>query len=400
MALFTLDELITPVTRDEARDAIYNVLSALGVRTSAWETGAVTRTMIIGVSAMLSSLSKLQSLMARSGFLDLAEQDWLTFVARYVYGVERDEATFAAGDVTFVNAGGGVYNMGAGDVVVAHATTGKTYRNTSAFTLGALATLDVPVSAVESGSASNAAGGAITTLVTTSLVDVTVSNALPLIAYEEQSDALLRAECKEKLGSLSPMGPWDAYSYAARNALLSTGESAGITRTRITKDGYGNVTLYGASATGAISGTAGDLTTQIGAVDDAVQKLAAPLAVNASVLSASALAVTVQYELWAYNTSGMSDDEIKDAIELALIEFIANHPISGKLLDPEDATGYVFVDALRAVISNAIPEVFHVALSLPAADVPLTAVQVATLLHDTATNATVHQVPPPEGSAV
>ena len=57
-----------------------------------------------------------------------------------MYGVERSPGTFASGTLTFDNAGGGVYSGGIGDLIVRSSTTNKTYRNTEAFTIGALAT--------------------------------------------------------------------------------------------------------------------------------------------------------------------------------------------------------------------------------------------------------------------
>lgn len=395
-ALFSLSDLTTPVTREEAQAAIYEVLTALGVNTAAWERGAVVRTMITSVSAMLAALSSLQSKIAASGFLDLAEDDWLTAVARYVYGVDRIEATFAAGTVTLVNAGGGIYSVAAGDLVVANPSSGKTYRNASSFTLGASATIDVAIVATEAGTASASPSLAITELVTT-LLNVTVSNAAALTALDAEKDPALRLRCREKLGALSPFGPWDAYAYAARNALRSSGETAGVTRTRVLKDGYGNVTLVVANPSGTVSGTLGDTATDLGAVDEAAQVGAAPLAVTLHTQGALAVPVTVTYSLWAYNTSGYSDAQIAQLVATALQDFFAAQPIGGALLTPSANTGYLYVDALRAAISRALPEVFHVTLASPAADVALTATQVATLVHSPTANATVTQVAKPEG---
>lgn len=394
MAIFTLADLTTPLTRDDAKTAIYNVLGVLGVDVTAWEAGAVTRTMVTAFAAVLASLSTLQADIAKSGFLDLAEGDWLRLVAQYVYGVEFIEATFATGTLTLTNAGGGLYIVAAGDLQVAHATTGKTYRNTAGFTLNPLDTLDITIQADETGSASTAATNTITTFVTTLAADVTCTNPSALLGTDDETDPNLRLRCREKLGALSPNGPWDAYAYVARNATLTTGESAGVTRTRVTKDGFGNVTLYIASASGAVTGA------PLTAVADAVETQAVPLAVSATTLSATEVAVNVVYSAWVYNTSGLTVQQVKDAIEAALAAFFAALPIGGALLTPSDTTGYVYRDQLLSVIDNALPEVFHVTLATPAADVALANNEVATLDHDTATDATITQVAPPEGASV
>jgi phage-related baseplate assembly protein len=376
------------------------VFGILGVNTTAWGTGAVVRTMTVAVSAMLSALSSLQAEIAASGFLDLATKDWLTLVARYVYGVERIEATFAAGFLTLSNSGGGIFDIDPGDLIVAtpvvigDARSGKTYRNDAAIHLGAGSTVTgIPITAVEAGADSSAAAGAITVL-TTTLLNVTCTNANALVGLNQESDPAVRVRCSEKLGALSPMGPWDAYAFAARNAKRSTGEPCGISRTRTLKDGYGNVTLVVASASGAVGGSIGDLTTDLGAVDDAIQKLAAPLGVTAHTESASAVSQAITYELWAYNTSGLSDVQIKSLISSALAVFTAAQPIGGNTLVPSDTTGYVWADAIKSAIASVLTQIFHVAVTVPSGDVALTNTQVMTL--GTVTGV-VHQVPPPEG---
>lgn len=397
MPLFSLSDLTTPATRADVQASIYSVLGALGVNTTSWRPGAVTRTMIVAVSAVLSSLSALQAQIAASGFLELSAGDWLTLVARYVYDVERIEATFASGTITLINSGGGIYVMDVGDLIVAKPVTGdpnsgRTYRNTAGFVLGAGATLtDIPITAIEAGAASSAGAGDITVLVT-SLLNVTCTNPAALVGLDAEDDPSLRVRCSEKLGALSPMGPWDAYAYAARNAHRSTGEPCGVTRTRTLKDGFGSVTLVVASATGPITGTLGDLTTDLGAIDEAIQQNAAPLAVTAHTESAVAVLTPVTYELWAYNTSGMSNSQVAALVQARLLEFTPQQPIGGNRLLPEDVTGYVWNDALRAAIASVLPQIFHVVVATP--DVALTATQVMTLGVITAT---INQVAPAEG---
>lgn len=395
MALFTLKELTTPATRDEIQASIYRILALLGVNTTSWATGAVVRTMIVSVSSVLAAFSQLQAKIAASGFLDLAEDDWLTLVAFYVYGVTRIEATFAAGAVTLVNSGGGVYTVDADDLVVSNPTTGKAYRNQTGFTLGALATLSVPISAVESGAASTSAAHAITTL-TTTLLNVTCDNPLVVVGLDGESDAALRLRCREKLGALSPMGPWDAYAYAARNARRSTGEPCGVTRTRTLKDGFGTVTTVIANASGAVLGTIGDTSTDLGAVDEAIQTLAEPLAVTAITQSANAVSQNIAYELWMYNSSGAQVSEIQAAVSAALITFFRLQPIGGNLLTPTDPTGTIYTDAIRRAIADVSPLIFHVLLTTPGADVVLNNDDVAVM--GTITGQIVHQVAPAEGA--
>src|SRR3989304_1758463 len=85
----TLAELTTPLTVDEIKTAIYAALAPNGAATTTWKPGAVVRTIITGVAIVLAGFSRLQAAIAKSGFLGLAEGDWLTLVAFYVYDVTR-----------------------------------------------------------------------------------------------------------------------------------------------------------------------------------------------------------------------------------------------------------------------------------------------------------------------
>jgi phage-related baseplate assembly protein len=394
MAIFSLAQLTTPLTRAEVEGKIYDVLAAVGTNTTSWKPGAVVRTMISACSIILSAFSELTALIARGGYLELASGPWLTLVAWYVYAVERQFATYAAGEVTLVNAGGGIFILDAGDLVVANPDTGKQYRNVEAISLGALGTLTVAVVALEAGSSSTSAPHTVVTFITP-LLGVTVDNAVSIVGSDDEEDPALRARCSEKLGSLSPMGPWDAYSYAARNATRLDGAVIGVTRVRTVKDGFGNVTTYVATATGEVSGTVDDLDTDLGCVDDAIQKKAAPLAVNAWVVSATPLAIAVSYRVWMYNTSGLTEAEIAETIALRLVEFMSGQPIGGNVVSADP--GKVFVDAIRTAIGSTFPQIFHVVVEVPAADVVLAINQVPTL--GTVTPLAITQVPPSEGSA-
>lgn len=377
--MISLDDLTTPLTTEQVKQKIYDVMSALGVSTTSWKPGAVVRTMVYALAVVIAAFSQLTASIARGGFLELATGSWLTLVARYVYGVEREEATFASGEFTLVNSGGGIYALDPDDLIVSNPTTGKSYRNTEAFSLGAGATLTIPIRAVEAGAASTSTPGTITVLETT-LTDVTGSNALAVVGLDAELDPALRTRCYEKLGSLSPMGPWDAYAYAARTAKTAAGIGVGVTRVRNKKDGYGNVWTYVATASGAVTGDADDPDTDLGAVNEAVQRLAAPLAVTAHTETAVAVVVPVTYQVWLYNTTGLTDQQVKDAIAVALASFFAASPIGGNVLGVD--SGKIFRDAVITAI-GATPSInsarFRVTLAAPAADVELDVNEVAVL---------------------
>jgi phage-related baseplate assembly protein len=384
---FSLDDLTTPLTVDEIKTSIYDALAVLGVNTTSWKPGAVVRTMIAGVSIVLAGFSQLQAKIARSGFLELSEGLWLTLVAHYVYGVARDEATFANGEITLTNSGGGEYVIEPDDLIFRNPVTDKTYRNTSAFTLSPGGVLTVPIQATEAGSASTSAPATITDM-TTPLGGVTCTNAAAVIGRDEESDPALRTRCSETLGALSPMGPWDAYSSAVRGARRADGTSLGVTRIRTTKDGFGNVTVYCANASGSLSSEDRDL------ADEAVQQWAAPLAVTADVEAATAAPIAITYELWLYNTTGLSAPQIQTLIASRLSTFLSSQPIGGNKVGNDP--GKVFVSAIRTAIGAVLPQIFHVVVTSPAADVELEIDEVPILAGAPSVIA-IHQVAPPEG---
>src|SRR5687767_5936032 len=107
----TIESLTTPVTKDEAKEAIYEALATVGVNTTTWKPGAVVRTLVAIVAILFAACTNLIAEIAKSGFLELTSGSWLTLVARYVYGVTRLEATFGTGTLTLINSGGGVYDV-------------------------------------------------------------------------------------------------------------------------------------------------------------------------------------------------------------------------------------------------------------------------------------------------
>src|SRR5262249_39771218 len=140
-------------------------------------------------------------------------------------------------------------------------------------------TLTITVIADEAGSGSSAGAGEIDTLVTTSL-GVTCSNATAAVGTDEQDESVTRQQCPDKLGSLSPNGPVDAYRYVARNSAL-TGSTA-ITRVRAYPDSdTGDVLVYLAGPSGAISSADRAL------AETAIADWATPLCITPTVSSAT-----------------------------------------------------------------------------------------------------------------
>ncbi len=371
----TLDELTTPLTVAEIQQAIFDAIEARGVKTTSWKPGAIARTIIAGVAIILAAFSTLQAAIAKGGFLELSSGDWLTVVARRVFGVERVVGTFAAGNCTLDNAGAGVFVVAVGDSIALNTTSGKTYRNTAAFTLAAFETGKVvPYQAIEIGADSTAPAADIDALVTV-LADVTITNPLAFVGLDVETDAALIVRCLAKTGVLSPNGPSDAYRFLALSATTDSGAPAGVTRVTTVPDGEGNVTAYVATASGPVTGSIGDTTTPLGAVDEEMQVNAVPLAVTLTTISATALTITPTYEIWLRSTIGLTASEIEANIAAALVTYMSAQPIGG--LRKVAGGGFVFTDAIEAAITGAVgtTNLIDLDLTVPAADVAVLATE-------------------------
>ena len=310
---------------------------------------------------------------------------WLTLVARYVYGVERNSGTFARGEVTLDNTGGGVYAGDPGDLIVVNGIERKSYRNTAPFSIGAFETgVVVPIQAIEVGSESTAAPGQISQLETV-LLGVDVTNAAAVVGTDEETDVGLRTRCRESTGALSPNGPRDAYAYVAKSAQAADGSPIGVTRVRTVADGYGGVTVYVATATGAVSG--GDVAT----IQGEIERKAGPLAITPTVVSATAVPIAVSYELWVLDSSGLSSAQIEEDVSRALISLAASTPIGGDIIGA--APGKLHKQAIEAAISNAVDGyLVDLATTVPAGDVTL-AIDEVPVLGGGSISATIREVP-------
>lgn len=383
MANFTIDELITPITAADFQQSHYDALATVGTTTTTWKPGSVVRTIIAVVCVCLGALSTLVSNIARSGFLALSNGLWARLHARYTYSVEADDANFAAGLVLVSNALGGVYDYAPDELEVSSSLTNKSYRNTAAAHIGAGAlNVSIPFQAVEAGSASSALVGEIDNIVT-SAPGLSCSNPGVLVGRDDESDDLLKIRCSEKLGAFSPNGPPDAYAVAARGATRANGTNLGINRIKTQPTGRCGINVYAATPSGGIVGTVGDLSTDLGALDEAVQTQAAPLGITANVFGATDKLIDVTASVWCYNTTGLTEAQIKAAITAALEQYMSSPltaPIGG---NSAGSHGYIFAEDISAAIMRAtasgVPIRAFRAVVTPAAATPIAVSEVPKL---------------------
>lgn len=364
-----IDALIEPLTEDQVKATIYDLLAAVGVGARSWKSGGTARTIIAVLAKVIAGFTVLIALAIRGMFRSTAEGVWLTLLARYVYAVERITATFAAGGVTLTNAGGGIYSLEARELSLLNTTTGKVYRNTAAFDLGALQTLTITVEAVEAGSESTATSGQIDDFVTP-LLGVTCTNESALVGTDEQDDASLRADCLSALGALSPYGANGAYEYFAKRVpgggplTDADGTIIAVNRVQVVATSLtGNVSVWVASANGELS------TDELELVRANVRRYAAPATATALVGNADPVPVAVYYTAYADAAAGITASDLKDAIDLKLTEYFATYPIGGT--KKSGTQKYLYLGKVKGLIEAADPAVLEVDFFTPIADVAL-----------------------------
>jgi phage-related baseplate assembly protein len=377
----TLADLTTPMTVDEATATIYAALATKGANTTLWKAGSPLRTVIAALAIILAAFSQMQAALARSGFLALADDAWVRLIALYVYDVTPVDGTAATGTVTLTNAGVGVYSKAAGELIVANAS-GKTYRNTSAIAGFGAGTLVVNIIADEVGSGSSTGASTITTLVTP-LPGVTCSNAAALVGTDAEDVASIRLRCAEKLGTLSPNGPRDAYAFIARSTLRTDGSAIGVTRVRTIADGIGGIDCYLADADGGLTDS-----DDIDTIDDALQTQVVPLAITLRTHGAATLTIAITYELWIPSTNTQTDAEVQSAVVAALEAFIGGRNIGGDVISP--ATGKVYLSAIEDVVGGAVAGTLKRSVTLPAGDTSVSTTQAPAL--GTVTCTAIHRI--------
>jgi hypothetical protein len=367
-----VDELIEPLSQEQVEGTIYDLLAALGVPGTNWKRGGFLRTIIAVVAALIAGLTTLIAAAIRGTILEYATGVWLTILAYFVYGVTRIDATFAEGEVTLTNAGGGEYLYDPGELLFLNTASGKVYKNLARVELIGVGTLTTAVRAVEPGSASTANAGEIDDLVTR-LLEVTVTNASPLIGGDAQGDVDLRADCALARSALSPFGAKDAYAYFARRTVqglpltLEDGTVIGVTRTQVVPEGSGAITVYVATASGDVSGDTDTPGDALYVVDQSIKLRATPWGITETTLNANAVDISPHYEVYADAAYGATAEEVGDAVSAALSSFFAAYPLGGKTID-DGATWWLFLSALRGLIQRAHPAIVTVVLSSPSAD--------------------------------
>lgn len=359
----TLQSLLTITPYEQFYQKALDVAEAVGLPVTSWRDGDPTKTFFAYLAEALSTLEPVVQRFVTSGFLDYAEEDWLTVLAKQVYGVDRQEATYAAGTLTLENTGGGQYTFDPGELTFKSTVTGRTYHNSNAtFVASGPGTFaDPPIEwiADEAGSDSTVAADEIDELITSQgagTLEISASGAG--IGLDAQSDASLRTACRDSIGALSPNGPPEAYVYVARNSKL-TGVTD-VTKAKSLGDSEtGDVTLYIAGPSGPVAGAS------VTAVANAIAIWATPLTITPTVSNATAVPVAFEIDVYIRDSVGANEAAVQEAVQSKIEALVAGLDIGGDV-------GFLFQDRVKDAAFAAFPGyVLRAPVVSPASDVAL-----------------------------
>lgn len=363
----TLASLLSLTTKDGFYAKGLAIVESLGVTVTSWRAGDPTRSLYHYLAEMLTVLEPVVREFIAGGFLEFASGEWLTILAKQVYNVDRDEATFAGDALVLENTEPYLYEIEAGDLTFKSSATGQTYHNTTGGTLspGPGTTLELEWVADEAGSDSSVSADEIDELVTT-LLGVEIQSSGAGVGVDEQTDAALKAECSASVGGISPNGPAEAYQSVALNSTL-TGVTD-VTKAEVDGDSdTGDVTLYLAGPSGPVQSESVD------AVADAIALWATPLTITPSVVNATEVAVAISMTVYIYSSVGETEAVIQSTVSDRLQDVFTELAIGGDdgELDPSKLSSAAFA---------SFPGYVHkVVVATPAAAVAIDAGEIATI---------------------
>lgn len=177
-----LSDLLATPSEEDLRQQFLADLNAAGFPITDWQSGATLKTYVyLQARAYLIALGQVIPDIAAGGYLSEAQGEWLTLLAKQVFNIDRQAATFTVQQATLTCApGNGPYTVVAG-TLVAQTTAGHRYTNLTGGALAAGSPLQLQWQSegpVDSGSAATSyvdTANSMTTMVTP-LLGVTINN--------------------------------------------------------------------------------------------------------------------------------------------------------------------------------------------------------------------------------
>lgn len=420
MAGLTIAQMLTPISGAQFRSLAVTALQTLGLQPQNWAQGGGLSSILTVACNLLGMLSGGEDGTAQTSGLSYAiAQQWnptasgggLQLLSKYFYGVNPPQPTFASGNLTLVNSGGGVYTFGPNQAVFSSTVKNSqgvypTYTNTTGFTLNPLATLTIPIVCTFAGSGGNSAPGFISNIVS-AMLGVSASNAAPVLGSDALTDDELRQLNIDSLFSQSVFGPRGAYAYAIRTATnFVSGQPVNVNRWSISPSSHtGNVTIYICGPDGTtdpndqkgiaqcIENGAGSTDPRFaGARPDGVTVLPSTVVIGGVTIGSPAPATPVLYaptgiQVYVLAPKGVRGADVQTAILNQLATFFSSqaNPIGGITASDDSHTSFtgLLESGVTGVIAQGVAQIpgcqmLSTAFQGINTDLPLSANEVAT----------------------
>jgi uncharacterized phage protein gp47/JayE len=344
----TLSDLFTVPTKEAVRSRLLSLLAIGGFPVTAWGAGNLARHLIEAFATYGADLGALIVAIAKSGFLDSAEDAWLDLLAAGLFLETRKPSVATRGLVVLRDeAGQGPFDLTPGSVWIANKSRTRRFRNVERITAPLGGEVRALFEAESPGDAWNVGNGELVEILTPGGTGVAVANPargtdpwITLAGSDREKDPALRQRCRDKWATLGSGSNEAAYRYWASTA------SPEVARVRVLSDpATGLVTVRVASAIGAVSREA------LAAVDAVLVKRR-PLSVGT--LAANSEAASILFEGILYTTGA----DLRDAVAERLRDYART----------TDIGGVIFRARLIAEIM-AVPGMINVALLAPLGDV-------------------------------
>jgi uncharacterized phage protein gp47/JayE len=221
----SLFDIQTPLARDSVRATLLEMLDAAGFPVESWQDESAARAFVELAAQLGATQSEPVALLAKMGFLDTGEADFLTAKLKSDYDEDRNAAVPTVMPVRLVNASATTYVKGAGTIILTSAT-GRTYSNPAGATFTASTTTIVNFQAEVAGAAGNVP--AQTMQLTTPLAGVTAlfDGGFITAGADEERDAAARERARTKWATLRTEKIRAGITNLVRNAAPSvTGHS-------------------------------------------------------------------------------------------------------------------------------------------------------------------------------
>jgi uncharacterized phage protein gp47/JayE len=373
----SVDELIVPITKDQALAFLFDLLRGHGFPVESWQSGSLQRTMFEAFAELASEKLLVADQLARAGLLSLSSGGWLDLLSDSHYDNQRFEAVKTLGVVSLTDSDGtGPHTIGVDEVVVSDAD-GRRYRNTTGGTLALSGVLPLYFEAEVGGNDGNVPINTLTVRVegppgvTVNNPDLGPGTWITRSGADQETDASLQQRDRTKWAGLGVNGPAEAYENWAREA------DPAVTRVFVDAQnprGPGTLDVYLAGASGAV---AGPVVAAVQNYIDGTTDLVRRRALCADVLALSATNLPVNFTGTVYCDPAMDAVVLGDVVLATLNAFLRAVPIGGVKSFDGDAGELLIGQLYYALFS--IPGVVNVVLTAPAANIAMLKTQVAVM---------------------